>query len=138
MVHTKDYNFSFAGLKTAVLYYVQDQASKINNTSLIADVCASFEQAVLDVLLTKTLRAAKQYKAKAISLTGGVSANRPLRAAFEKLAKDNNITSFIPSFNLATDNAEMIALAAAFKISQKFKPKPSIKIQADPNLELLV
>ena len=87
MLHSKDYNFSFSGLKTAVLYTIRDLTvtSKIKK-----DIAASFQQAAVDVLIAKTIRAAKQYKVKTIMLAGGVAANEELRKQFGEVIKKNS------------------------------------------------
>jgi len=114
MLHSKDYNFSFSGLKTAVLYTIRDLTvtSKIKK-----DIAASFQQAAVDVLIAKTIRAAKQYKVKTIMLAGGVAANEELRKQFgEVIKKELPDTIYkIPHTSLATDNAAMIAAAAYFR-----------------------
>ncbi len=131
MINSKDYNFSFAGLKTAVLYFLRDHPK-----TKPADICKAFEDAAVDVLITKTLRAAKQYKTKSVSLSGGVSANKKLRQDLRDMCKQNNLDCFIPKRHLSTDNAEMIAMAAAVKLSQDYKPIKANKIKANPNLAL--
>lgn len=132
MIHTKDYNFSFSGLKTAVLYYLRDHqgASK-------ADICAGFQNAAVDVLVTKTIRAAKQYKARSVSLSGGVAANQMLRSKLADSCQLSGVSFHLPPLNLCTDNAEMIGIAAAFKILYNSKAVISpLKLQANPNLNL--
>ncbi len=132
MLNQKNYNFSFSGLKTAVLYFVKDQSRKHNT----ADICASFQEAVVDVLVQKTLRAAKEFKAKSISLSGGVSANRRLRQELTLACKKNRLEFFVPEFKLCTDNAEMIGIAAAFMLHNGKKPVNPNLVQATPGLEL--
>ena len=114
MLHSKDYNFSFSGLKTAVLYTIRDLTvtSKIKK-----DIAASFQQAAVDALIAKTIRAAKEYKVKTIMLAGGVAANEELRKQFgEVIKKELPDTLYkIPHTSLATDNAAMIATAAYFR-----------------------
>ncbi len=132
MLNQKNYNFSFSGLKTAVLYFVKDQSGKHNT----ADICASFQEAVVDVLVQKTLRAAKEFKAKSISLSGGVSANRRLRQELTLACKKNRLEFFVPEFKLCTDNAEMIGIAAAFMLHNGKKPVNPNLVQATPGLEL--
>jgi N6-L-threonylcarbamoyladenine synthase len=146
MLNSKDYNFSFSGLKTAVLYYVQGHLSsealakveglRIKDKGLAANICASFQEAVVDVLVTKTLRAAKEYKAKSVSLSGGVAANTSLREKLKVESKKLKVKFFVPPKNLTTDNAEMIGIAAAFKLNQGYKPKTYKTVKADSNLEL--
>ena len=103
----KPYDFSFSGLKTAVLYEVE--ALKRGNKPLpIEDLAASFQAAVVDVLFNKTIKAAREFGAQEILVSGGVSANRVLREAFQA---QNEFKVHIPAFSLCTDNAAMIAAA---------------------------
>jgi N6-L-threonylcarbamoyladenine synthase len=131
MINSKNYDFSFSGLKTAVLYYLRD-----NPNAKKEDVCKAFQEAAVDVLTTKTMRAVKEYGAKSVSLSGGVAANEPLRSALNLKSKILNLNFFVPQKNLCTDNAEMIGLAACFMLHNGFKPKDYKQIKADPNLEL--
>lgn len=127
MMHDKNYNFSFSGLKTAVLYTVQ-KIKKIDQKAK-QDLSASFEQAVVDVLIHKTKKAAQEHQAKSLLIAGGVAANKKLRTQFEELAKELNTKFFMPDFSLCTDNAVMIAGAAYFEKNSDWG-----KIKADPNL----
>jgi N6-L-threonylcarbamoyladenine synthase len=131
MIHSQDYNFSFAGLKTAVLYYMRDYPQTKKE-----DICKAFEDAVMDVLITKTFRAAKQYKAKSLSLSGGVSANQQLRAVLAQKCEEAALQCFIPPAHLSTDNAEMVGIAAAVTLSGGYKATSPTKIKANPNLHL--
>jgi N6-L-threonylcarbamoyladenine synthase len=131
MIHNKDYNFSFSGLKTAVLYRTRDFSK-----SKPADICKAFQDAAVDVLVTKTMRAVKEFGAKSVSLSGGVAANAALREALIVKCKLLNVKFFVPPKNLCTDNAEMIGLAAAFMLHNGYKPKNYTSIKADSNLEL--
>ena len=103
----KSYDFSFSGLKTAVLREVQ-KLKKENDDLPVADLAASFQAAVVDVVFTKTIKAAREYGAKEILVAGGVSANTALRETF--LAQDEFPVN-IPKLSLCTDNAAMIAAA---------------------------
>ncbi len=143
MIHSKDYNFSFAGLKTAVLYYLRDHplltirlAGGQVNYSLKTDISAGFQNAVTDVLVAKTMRAVKEFGAKSVALSGGVSANRQLRDELSAACAKLDVAFFTPRPGLSTDNAEMIGIAAAVALSLGAKPKPLAKIQANPNLLL--
>jgi N6-L-threonylcarbamoyladenine synthase len=105
------YDFSFSGLKTAVLYEVNDLKKK--QTLLpVEDLAASFQATVVDVLFTKTMQAARDHNAKEILVAGGVSANRALREAFQS---QDEFKVHIPPFSLCTDNAAMIAAAGYFR-----------------------
>lgn len=105
------YDFSFSGLKTAVLYEVQEL--KKNGKPLpVEDLAASFQTAVVDVLFNKTIRAAHEFGAKEILVAGGVSANRALREAFQS---QKEFKVHIPAFSLCTDNAAMIAAAGYYR-----------------------
>ena len=132
MMKTKDFNFSFSGLKTSVLYTIKKlPALKANSYRLKANICASFQQAVIDVLTQKTIKAALTYGAKTIILSGGVAANQLLRKSLKKRAENINLNFLMPEVFLCTDNATMIAAAAYFE-----KSIPWQKIEADPNLSL--
>lgn len=112
----KGYDFSFSGLKTAVLRQVE-KLTKDAEPLPVEDLCASFQEAVTRVLVKKTLKAAEELNLKTIALAGGVAANRELR---EKFQKASGYTLFSPSNHLCTDNAAMVA-AAAFFHSQNAK-----------------
>ncbi|MDZ7798852.1 MAG: tRNA (adenosine(37)-N6)-threonylcarbamoyltransferase complex transferase subunit TsaD [Patescibacteria group bacterium] len=131
MMDKKNYDFSFSGLKTAVLYLVKDQ--KNINLKFKKDLAASFQKACFDVLIGKTLKAAKEYKVNTIMVSGGVAANQTLAKQFKKRTK--NIKLYIPPLKFCTDNAAMIALAGWFQAQKKNFTKIE-KIKADPNWEL--
>ncbi len=131
MISSKNYDFSFSGLKTAVLYYLRDHP----NTSP-ADICKAFEASAVDVLATKTMRAVKQFKAKSVSLSGGVAANRALRQELKVNCQKSRLKFFVPDKNLCTDNAEMIGLAASFMLHNGYKPRGYQTVRADSNLSL--
>ena len=112
MIGSKDFDFSFSGLKTAVWREVK----KINdlNNKVIANVCASAQRAIVDVLVAKTLKAAQKYKVKSILLGGGVAANQSLRDELSVKCSMLNVKLFAPPKSLCTDNAAMIGAYAAF------------------------
>jgi N6-L-threonylcarbamoyladenine synthase len=135
MLNSDDFDFSFSGLKTAVLYLVKD---KTLAPKYINDMAASFQQAVIDVLVNKTIKAAKKYEVKTVMLSGGVAANQELRQQMAEAIKKElpQAKFYIPDVNLCTDNAAMIA-AAAFYQTQNKQPQDWQKIQADANLRLV-
>ena len=120
MIHSGDFDFSFSGLKTAALYWLQDNAEKtITNTynlkpKTLSDFCASFEQAIVDLLVFKTLKAIKKYQPKTVILGGGVSANKKLRETLKtKIEKESPSSLFLtPQLKYSMDNATMIAVAS--------------------------
>lgn len=116
MLNSDNFDFSFSGLKTAVLYTIK----KIPRLTpkMKAEIANEFENAVIEVLLKKTLLAAQTYKAKTIILGGGVSANTRLRKYFISIAKENNVELLLPQPSLSTDNALMIAIAAYYRTIQ--------------------
>lgn len=106
--NNKDFNFSYSGLKTAVINYVHNQKQK-NQELNRADLCASFTVAAVDPLIEKSIKVCKKYGYNTLCIAGGVSANSYLRENIVKAGKENNIKVFIPDLNLCTDNAAMIA-----------------------------
>lgn len=110
-------NFSFSGLKTAILYFVRDE--KMKNEKFVeenmADICASIQSRIVSVLLNKLKKAAEETGIKNICIAGGVSANSGLRNAFEKTGIEEGWKTFIPAFEYCTDNAAMIAITGYYK-----------------------
>jgi N6-L-threonylcarbamoyladenine synthase len=106
-------DFSFSGVKTAVLHYVRK-----HGPSQVADVAASFQQAVVDVLVDKTLAAARQCHASRVVVTGGVAANSQLRREMQKACAGAGLQLVIPHPRLCTDNGAMIAAAAHWRLHQ--------------------
>ncbi len=100
------YEFSFSGLKTAGIYYIEKHKEELKVH--LSDICASFEEALTNILVSRTIKAAKETKAKAIGVVGGVSANKRLRKKFKSTS---HIPVYFPEKGFSTDNAAMIALA---------------------------
>jgi N6-L-threonylcarbamoyladenine synthase len=143
MINTKDYDFSFSGLKTAVLYNVKNQSNRmIKNEAYIRKMCYEIQEAVVDVLVKKTFKAAKDYMVKTIILGGGVAANKELRKRFIELGKlgEGKFNILIAPKNLCTDNAIMVGIAAYFNEFVKKRKIKGIKnwknIKANANLKL--
>jgi len=132
MLHSKDFDFSFSGLKTAVLYDFQKRTRKVQKSKeYIGAMAQEIQQAIIDVLLKKTIKAVQQYKAKSVILGGGVSANEELRKQLEKELSKEKTTLFLPEKSLATDNGVMPAFAGYFA-----KAKNPSAIEAEPNLRI--
>ena len=110
MLKSENYNFSFSGLKTSVINTIKQRDL---NDRLISDIAYDFENSIIDVLITKTFKAAKNYQIKNIVVSGGVSANKKLRTRFLSEGKDNNI--YFPDLEFSTDNGAMIAFLGYLK-----------------------
>lgn len=110
-------DFSFSGLKTAILYFIHEQKEKNKNfiEENIHDICASIQSRIVSILLNKLKRASAQTGIKNICIAGGVSANSGLRKTFAELGAKEGWKTFIPAFEYCTDNAAMIAITAYFK-----------------------
>lgn len=108
------YDFSFSGVKSAVLNYINSCEMK-NEEIIPADVAASFQEAVIDVLVTRTVQAAKDFGMNKVAIAGGVAANSSLRETMESECKKNNLYLYYPSPIYCTDNAAMIASAAYYE-----------------------
>ena len=128
------YDFSFSGLKTAVARYVE-QAERNNSTISIEDVCASFQEAVCDVLTLKAIRACKDTGAQVLLLGGGVAANSRLRELASRRCQSAGIELRVPRFTLCTDNGVMIAALAAQLIHEGAQPS-ALSIGTDTSLEV--
>lgn len=132
MIKEDNYNFSFSGLKTAVLNYLN--STRLRGKEIVTeDVCKSFQEAVVDVLLDKSFRLAREKNMDKIVLCGGVSANSRIREAFEERGREENIKIFYPELKLCTDNAAMIASAAYYEY---IAGKVDEENFANPNLGL--
>lgn len=118
LIDSNDFDFSFSGLKTAVLREVQK--IKVLNEEATANISYSLQQAIFEVLITKTIKASKKFGAKTIILGGGVAANQTLKKHFEMFIQENNldIKLSVPPRNLSTDNAAMIAAAGFFNYEE--------------------
>lgn len=131
MIASKDLDFSFSGLKTACLYLIRDLGILTENKK--KEIAREFEDSVVDVLISKTLAAAKKYGAEHVIVGGGVSANKELIKRLVLEAKQENVSVIFPSKKLTTDNAIMIGIAGFFG---KTVPRSSKKLLAKGNLQL--
>ncbi|MDO6658697.1 tRNA (adenosine(37)-N6)-threonylcarbamoyltransferase complex transferase subunit TsaD [Anaerobacillus sp. 1_MG-2023] len=127
------YDFSFSGLKSAVINTVHN-AKQRNEELKPEDLAASFQASVVEVLVTKTLRAAKEYGVKQVVLAGGVAANKGLRSSLTEAFNDSETELVIPPLYYCTDNAAMIA--AAGTIAYRKGKRSSLQLNANPGLEL--
>ncbi|MBU2220303.1 tRNA (adenosine(37)-N6)-threonylcarbamoyltransferase complex transferase subunit TsaD [Patescibacteria group bacterium] len=137
MINSGDFDFSFSGLKTAVLYLLRKMTpSQIKKSTRV--IAAEFQQAVIDVLTAKTLSSAKKYNTKTIILAGGVAANAALRSNLSLIiTKHLSLNFLVPPINLCQDNATMIALAAYYQLTQKRAKKANWRtLKAQANLRI--
>jgi N6-L-threonylcarbamoyladenine synthase len=127
-------DFSFSGIKTAVMYFLRD-ALKSDREFIkknLPDLCASVQQTLIQMLFEKLTEAAQQYKIAQVAIAGGVSANSGLRKGLLKLAAEHGWNTFVPEFQFCTDNAAMIAITAHYKyLKQQFSP---LDVTPDPRL----
>ncbi len=129
MLHHSSLDFSFSGLKTAVLYTLQK-----DKNAAIPDIAASFQAAVCEVLLEKTIRAAKAHEATSIALSGGVSLNQHIRTAFARRCEAEGIELFLTDPDLCADNAAMIAFAGILR--HLSGQSDALSLDIDPGLKL--
>lgn len=137
MIYQKNYDFSFSGLKTAVLYDFKNRSAKIRKSKkYIQTISAEIQQSIIDVLIKKTIKAAKEYNVKSIILGGGVTANKELRYQFQQKIKRDipNVKFQIPDSKFCTDNAAMIGVAGYFNRGKSIKNWQKINVNA--NLEI--
>ncbi|MGQ5523807.1 tRNA (adenosine(37)-N6)-threonylcarbamoyltransferase complex transferase subunit TsaD [Chitinimonas sp. PSY-7] len=130
MQHSGDLDFSFAGLKTAVLTLVKKQGDIDEQTR--ADICAAFQAAIVDVISSKCIAAMKQTGMKQLVVAGGVGANRQLRAGLDQMAARRKFKVYYPPLDLCTDNGAMIAFAGAQRLQHSQEAGPfSVKPRWD-------
>lgn len=149
MINQKNYNFSFSGLKTAVLYFHQKQPPETQNSSeYLQTMSYEIQQAIVDVLVAKTCRAAKEFAAQSIIIGGGVAANEELRRGMKKAVKEIEDPSSLklrrgavkflaPAPELSVDNAAMAGVSAYFAWRRNEAVKNPDDLQSDPNLSIL-
>ena len=148
MIHSKDYDFSFSGLKTAVLYMIRDMKEKnpniLDNINIKQKIAREFEDAVIETLVYKTIKAIKEYKIQTLIVGGGVSANTYLQEIMKKEIKKlqqskvlpYSVKIHFPSKSLTGDNALMISIAGYYQAKNKKFVKNLNSIKAEGNLSL--
>lgn len=132
MIHSHDLNFSFSGIKTAVLYTVQKIPEMTD--AVRQEISREFEDAVLEVIIKKTSEAIEQFGAQTIIIGGGVSANKKMRSDFTKLAENLNVKLLVPEISTSTDNAFMIAIAGYINIKSGRKYEDDFKAKGNLSL----
>jgi len=134
MINTRDYDFSFSGLKTAVLYNFKKQSENNKKSEKYKRaICKETQQAIIDVLLNKTKKAAKYFRAKTIILGGGVISNKELRKQFKNAFLKEKLILLFPELKSSTDNAIMVGIAAYF---HRFNKKSWKEVIANANLNI--
>ncbi len=129
----ESYNFSFSGLKTAVMNYVNNEKQRGNEVN-IKDLAASFQEAVVDSLASNLIQAVEEYDVESVVLSGGVAANQRLREVITEKLKKYDLDLYYPSLELCTDNAAMIGAVAYYQyLEHDFAP---LSISAEPSLKL--
>jgi N6-L-threonylcarbamoyladenine synthase len=136
MLDQDNFDFSFAGLKTAVLYLLRSHESELSDQAFKANVAASFQKTVTDILVGKTMKAVEKVKPASIILAGGVAANIHLREHLKRACEAINIPLHVPDFEFSMDNAAMIAAAGYFRYQLGHTVDP-LKLSADPNLDIV-
>ena len=134
-MHDADDDFSFSGLKTSVRYFLRDHPALLDEPQALRDLCASVQAAIIEVLVTKTMRAAERMGVRCVTASGGVTANRSLRAELAKVCAHQGFKLRVADRRLCTDNAAMIAILAGRKLQHG---QPATELDADiaPGLAL--
>lgn len=136
MLDRDTFEFSFAGVKTAVLYTLRKNENRLQDPQFKADIAASFQEAVVDALTHKTLKAIHKVKPASVILAGGVAANLALRSRLQAVCQAVGVPLFVPEFVHAMDNAAMIAVAGYFRALKGDFVDP-VLLQADPNMDIV-
>ncbi|HXE42195.1 MAG TPA: tRNA (adenosine(37)-N6)-threonylcarbamoyltransferase complex transferase subunit TsaD, partial [Candidatus Baltobacteraceae bacterium] len=131
LLHDANDDFSFSGLKTSVRYFLRDNPDLLNDKQKICDLCASIQAAIVEVLVVKTMRAAKRAGVRCVTASGGVTCNRALRQELERACKRNGFEVRLAERSLCTDNAAMIGILAEQRLKQG-TPIPSLDEEIKP------
>ncbi|MBS1159043.1 MAG: tsaD [Proteobacteria bacterium] len=136
MLHSGDLSFSFSGLKTAVLTLVREQGETLSD-EFRADAARAFQEAIVEVLVKKSLKAMKQTGLKQLVVAGGVGANRQLRATLDDEARRKKFRVYYPELEFCTDNGAMIALAGCLRLLSGAPSKPAGSFAIQPRWPLM-
>jgi len=136
MLHSGDLSFSFSGLKTAVLTLVREQPEPLSET-FRQDAARAFQEAIVEVLVKKSLKAMKQTGLKQLVVAGGVGANRQLRSTLDEEAKRKRFRVYYPELEFCTDNGAMIALAGCLRLQSGAPTKPAGAFAVQPRWPLM-
>jgi len=118
LLHEANDDFSFSGLKTSVRYFIRDHPALLDDGQQVRDLCASVQAAIIEVLVTKTLRAARRHGVRCVTASGGVTCNRVLRVELERACARQKFQLRLAEKSLCTDNAAMIGILAERKLAQ--------------------
>ena len=135
LLHDASDDFSFSGLKTSVRYFLRDNPALLDDPQKIRDLCASVQAAIVEVLVAKTIRAARRNGVRCVTASGGVTCNRALRQQLEMACRKNGFTLHLAEKSLCTDNAAMIGILAERKLSQQI-PASGLDEDIKPGWEL--
>ncbi len=135
MIKARSLDFSFSGLKTSVINAFKDKIAR-HEVLPLADIAASFQEAIVDVLVSKTMRAATERGVSAISVTGGVSANNRLREVFQDTCQQSGMAVYFPQLSLCTDNAAMIAAAGYARLKRGERADLELDVFSSAPLEV--
>jgi N6-L-threonylcarbamoyladenine synthase len=135
LIHDANDDFSFSGLKTSVRYFIRDNPAVLEDRQKVCDLCASVQAAIVEVLVKKTIRAAKREGVSCVTAAGGVTCNRALRNELERACKRNGLSLRLAQKSLCTDNAGMIGILAERKL-RAHVPLPSLDAEIQPGWAL--
>jgi N6-L-threonylcarbamoyladenine synthase len=122
LLHEANDDFSFSGLKTSVRYFLRDHPKILDDLQSVRDLCASVQAAIVEVLVAKTIRAAKRNGVRCVTASGGVTCNRALRRELARACEKSNFILHLAEKSLCTDNAAMIGILAERKLLAKVEP----------------
>ena len=135
LIHDASDDFSFSGLKTSVRYFIRDHPALLDDPQKVRDLCASVQAAIVEVLVKKTIRAAKRTGVRCVTASGGVTCNRALRSELSRACRQNGLTLRLADKSLCTDNATMIGILAERKLLARV-PLPPLDEEIKPGWAL--